>query len=361
MKNTLVLLLAFFTLDAFAVCSSPISRTNAGTNTVLTSTRYNADLNTVYNRVNTLPGDCVSDASIATAKLIDSSVTTAKINDGAVTFAKLAAGAIGNEVIVSTSSSGTIAAGTTIEYVDATAGNITRNLPTAVGITGKKYTLIKTDATFNTVTWLPAGSETIGGSASKKGYTKREKWVIVSDGANWLVESHSAVTDWAAATTFQIGATTTAPTYGTATMTRNAFTWMRSGKQVCAKWDMVRGAAGTATAGSGDYLLPLPTGITLDTTVFVVDADAQGIGIDTRNSRSGAFIIVSNTNLITQGYLSPYSTTAFTMNGRQGFYDDNTVSATSYGTVSSGMVAFNTPTRYNLLAEGCFPAGNWEE
>lgn len=96
---------------AGAVCNTPISRTNNGTNAVLTSTKYNTDLNTVYTRTNNLPGDCIVDASVdgdklidasvGTTKLEDASITTAKVADGAITAAKLAA-AIENLVPVGT-------------------------------------------------------------------------------------------------------------------------------------------------------------------------------------------------------------------------------------------------------------------
>jgi microcystin-dependent protein len=76
------LLLFFLSANALAVCSSPISRTNNTANQVLTSTKYNLDLNTVYSRVNSLPGDCI----------VDDSITTDKIADGAVTSDKLASG-----------------------------------------------------------------------------------------------------------------------------------------------------------------------------------------------------------------------------------------------------------------------------
>jgi microcystin-dependent protein len=111
MKNVLILAFIFLTQNLWAVCTSPISRTNNGTNSTLTSTKYNLDLNTVYNKVNSLPGDCIVDSSlsgtkivdatIATAKLQDSAVTTAKVADGAITAAKLAA-AIDNLVPVGT-------------------------------------------------------------------------------------------------------------------------------------------------------------------------------------------------------------------------------------------------------------------
>lgn len=80
--------------NLFAVCSSPIERTDAGFGTVLTSARYNSELNTVFNRSNNLPGDCIADGTITSAKLAPGSVTTSKIADGSVTSTKIAAGAI---------------------------------------------------------------------------------------------------------------------------------------------------------------------------------------------------------------------------------------------------------------------------
>lgn len=87
-------LLALITTQTFAVCSLPITRTSNGANSVLTSTKYNADVNTAYNRVNNLPGDCVTDASITTSKIAANTISTSKIADGAVTTAKLASGAL---------------------------------------------------------------------------------------------------------------------------------------------------------------------------------------------------------------------------------------------------------------------------
>lgn len=120
MKNILILIVSFLSLEAFATCTSPISRTNNGTNAVLTSTKYNADLNTAYNKINALPGDCITDETISGAKLIattvtasklaSDSVTTVKILDGSVTTAKLATGI---ETLVPT--------GTVSAFVGATA------------------------------------------------------------------------------------------------------------------------------------------------------------------------------------------------------------------------------------------------
>ena len=80
MKNVLILfVMMLFTMKSWGVCSSPISRTNNTPNQVLTSTKYNLDLNTVYSKVNNLSGDCITDTSISTSKLVDESVTAEKI------------------------------------------------------------------------------------------------------------------------------------------------------------------------------------------------------------------------------------------------------------------------------------------
>ena len=99
MKTLLILFITLLSLETYATCTSPISRTNNGTNSVLTSTKYNLDLNTIYNKVNALPGDCLTDETITGAKLTATtvtasklaadSVTTVKILDGAVTAAKM--------------------------------------------------------------------------------------------------------------------------------------------------------------------------------------------------------------------------------------------------------------------------------
>jgi len=69
MKFILLLIFSFLTFDTWATCSSPISRTNSSPNSVLTSTKYNLDLNTVYTKVNDLDGDCITDDSISFDKI----------------------------------------------------------------------------------------------------------------------------------------------------------------------------------------------------------------------------------------------------------------------------------------------------
>lgn len=79
MKNILILGLILLTHNLWAVCTSPISRTNNTTGQVLTSTKYNLDVNTVYAKVNNLPGDCITDSTVTTSKIADEAITAAKI------------------------------------------------------------------------------------------------------------------------------------------------------------------------------------------------------------------------------------------------------------------------------------------
>lgn len=69
MKTILFLFIFILPGVAWATCTSPISRTNNSANSVLTSTKYNSDLNTVYAHVNDLDGDCLADGSVESTKL----------------------------------------------------------------------------------------------------------------------------------------------------------------------------------------------------------------------------------------------------------------------------------------------------
>jgi hypothetical protein len=71
--------------------------------------------------------------------------------------------------------------------VDASGAARTITLPTAVGITGREYAIIKTDAGANAVTVDGNGAETINGSANKALAAQYDFVRVVSDGTNWLI------------------------------------------------------------------------------------------------------------------------------------------------------------------------------
>lgn len=69
MKN-FILLLAFILISTVhaGTCTS-ISRTNSASLSVLTSSKYNTDLNTVYTAVNSLDGGCITDGTLESGAL----------------------------------------------------------------------------------------------------------------------------------------------------------------------------------------------------------------------------------------------------------------------------------------------------
>ena len=166
MKTYLGVFFLAIPVSVFATCSSPISRTAFSPGTAISSTAVNSQLNTVYNKVNDLNGDCVTDATIAKAKL--------------------AAGY--KDISVTAISSASYTALSTDEVISANAGSnaITVNLPTAVGIAGRVYTIKKNDSTTNTVTVDANSAETIDGALTKVLSLQWESMTLVSTGAAWL-------------------------------------------------------------------------------------------------------------------------------------------------------------------------------
>lgn len=72
---------------------------------------------------------------------------------------------------------------------DATSGNVTVNLPTAVGCKGRIYTVRKLDASVNTVTIDGNSTETINGATTVVLSAQYSFRMMQSDGANWMVIS----------------------------------------------------------------------------------------------------------------------------------------------------------------------------
>jgi hypothetical protein len=82
-----------------------------------------------------------------------------------------------------------ITAANGIVLIDATAGNKTATLPTAVGLNGTVFTVVKKDGSSNTVTIDPAGLELIGGLTTFPLAREGEAVTFTSDGAAWYLLS----------------------------------------------------------------------------------------------------------------------------------------------------------------------------
>lgn len=132
------------------------------------------------------------------------------------------------------------------------AADWTLTLPTAVGISGKEYMIIRTDNDITKkVTVDGNASETIGGAADLKLYTLNERLKIVSDGANWQILVHDCATNAEAYTPSLAGV---------GTPTGVSFVWWRRNDRL-----HVRGYATTGTVAAAAFSCSIPTGAIMDT------------------------------------------------------------------------------------------------
>jgi hypothetical protein len=72
---------------------------------------------------------------------------------------------------------------------DATGGAFSITLPTAVGITGRLYTIKKIDASVNAVTVATTSSQTIDGATTKALTLQHSAITVQSNGSNWHILS----------------------------------------------------------------------------------------------------------------------------------------------------------------------------
>lgn len=92
----------------------------------------------------------------------------------------------GTEIVVTVTATYTARAVDEIVLANATSAAFTVNLPTAVGIKGKKLTIKKIDSSGNAVTLDPNASQTIDGASTVALSTQWAYKTLVSDGTNWL-------------------------------------------------------------------------------------------------------------------------------------------------------------------------------
>jgi hypothetical protein len=145
---------------------------------------------------------------------------------------------------------------TSDDVLTLSGASFTVTLYTAVGNTGKTLTLIHNGTSLSQVYTLNTTSaQTIGGiaSGSYKLVTAGEVLKIISDGSNWLILDHKALTALTAYTPDLI------EFFGTTTS--QEFFWKRVGDMLHVRGSFVAGTV----AGTGPEI-PLPTGAVIDTT-----------------------------------------------------------------------------------------------
>lgn len=99
-------------------------------------------------------------------------------------------------------------------FASAASASITITLPTASGVAGQSYTVVRTDSTIaNTLTVATTSAQTINGATTYASLWAQYAYVqVVSDGSNWtILDAHnipepwqtpSYNTNWSASTTF---------------------------------------------------------------------------------------------------------------------------------------------------------------
>ena len=90
--------------------------------------------------------------------------------------------------VSTTTTSVSLTASVDLTLVDTAGGAVTITLPTAVGVTGRTYTVKKISADVNAVTVNTTGGQTIDGVASIAFRIPQTSLDFVSDGINWRIE-----------------------------------------------------------------------------------------------------------------------------------------------------------------------------
>jgi len=101
------------------------------------------------------------------------------------------AGAVAT-AIASKSAAYTITATDSVVTANATGGAFNITLPTAIGVSGRQYTIKKTDASSNAVTVATTGAQVIDGSTTLSLATQYQFVTVVSDGVNWSIVGGNA-------------------------------------------------------------------------------------------------------------------------------------------------------------------------
>jgi len=179
--------------------------------------------------------------------------------------------------IQAVSSSSTLTTWSRTVKADATSGSVTVTLPTAVGNSGQLIEVYKTDNSTNFVKISAYSGQTMDEITKDIYlYNQGESVVLRSDNSNVLTVSQNkngdvaTITNWQT-DAFSIESTGTAPSGGTVTINKRR--WRRVGQNMEIEYDYNMSVAGSN--GTGTYLLPIPSGYSIDTTNLVLQSAAS--------------------------------------------------------------------------------------
>lgn len=189
----------------------------------------------------------------------------------------------------------------------------TITLFSAISNPGKFLTFVHKGTLTQNYTITAVGAEIIDTASTYILYTTGESLTIYSDGANWIVLDHKTNTPWVNSGTLTIQGTTTNPTKSSV-ITQDAVRWRRIGQNAHITMNYNQSSTASTTAGSGDYVFVLPTGLTIDNSVVPADATAQGAGAPSRITNVGTFSGHVSTTVIMVGFVCVFSSTGVTAN-----------------------------------------------
>lgn len=190
---------------------------------------------------------------------------------------------------------------------DSSNGAYTIYLATATGNSGKQCAIKKITSDLNAISLGGIGSETVDDTTVSSVNTLGETLWCFSNNANWMRLYRDIPSYWSEST-ISFTATTSAPTKGT--NTTDKFRWRRVGGSIEALIDYVQTGAGSA--GSGNYLISMPTGLTIATGTVLTN---------------GATISVASMSMLLNGTLSEETNniTSFSTELQSGAYNANSL------------------------------------
>jgi hypothetical protein len=294
--------------------------------------------------VDSVIGTLVNDA-VSTSALQDRAVTGIKIALATIERENLAVGAIGRSSQPTTRTSNyTIQSTDDTVFVDGSGGAFTVTLPTAVGIQGRKFKVVRVDDTVaeaNQITIGTTSSQTINGASSKKICSQWEMFEFESNNANWIITSRyisPVETDRGAV---PLTATTSNPTKGT--MSIDKIWEQRVGEFAEYRIEMRYTAAGTG--GTGDYLFGLPSGRTIKASRITAYSTVEGTGGWTATNSVGGGQIDYQGTSVSMARVVVYNSTnvrLFLIGNTAGSVTAGVVNSADYGIVgTSGSYCFN--------------------
>lgn len=118
---------------------------------------------------------------------VDYDGKVAVLPDGSHPHSTLTVGGSVATAFASVSGNTTLTDAHAVVAVDATTGTVTITLPTAVGITGRRYDIKKIDSSANSVVIDGNASETIDGATTVSTTTQWQSFTVVSNGTNWYI------------------------------------------------------------------------------------------------------------------------------------------------------------------------------